>query len=230
MQRVPAASACCTPFARPCVFFHPARPLCCIPPSLHSPQVRREIKKADNSSTWRLNGRDSRLKEVEELVRDKLKVQLDNLCQVGAAHGGVLPGWALLVWVCRLSAATPCLSLLCGTSLASEVYHQIAARSRQPLPPQFLPQDKVVEFARMKPVDLLEATEKVPPPGPHPRGHVVVHEVCGARSDACCSCPVPYRVEVFPEDIGAPSASPLGEGARHSNAALIGATEFARTA
>ncbi|PSC71853.1 Structural maintenance of chromosomes 5 [Micractinium conductrix] len=67
--------------------------------------VRREIKKADNSSTWRLNGRDSRLKEVEELVRDKLKVQLDNLCQ-------------------------------------------------------FLPQDKVVEFARMKPVDLLEATEK----------------------------------------------------------------------
>ena len=26
---------------------------------------------------------------------------------------------------------------------------------------QFLPQDKVVEFARMKPVDLLEATEKV---------------------------------------------------------------------
>ncbi|KAL4440548.1 hypothetical protein ABPG75_003549 [Micractinium tetrahymenae] len=67
--------------------------------------VRREMSKADNHSTWRLNGREVPLKEVTELVRDKLKVQLDNLCQ-------------------------------------------------------FLPQDKVVEFARMKPVDLLEATEK----------------------------------------------------------------------
>jgi hypothetical protein len=33
--------------------------------------------------------------------------------------------------------------------------------SLPPHPLQFLPQDKVVEFARMKPVDLLEATEKV---------------------------------------------------------------------
>lgn len=48
-------------------------------------QVRREISKADNHSTWRLNGREVPLKEVTELVRDKLKVQLDNLCQVGAA-------------------------------------------------------------------------------------------------------------------------------------------------
>ncbi|PRW39176.1 Structural maintenance of chromosomes 5 [Chlorella sorokiniana] len=68
-------------------------------------KVRREINARDNHSTWHLNGRECRMKDVEELARQRLKVQLENLCQ-------------------------------------------------------FLPQDKVVEFARMKPVDLLEATEK----------------------------------------------------------------------
>ena len=44
----------------------------------------------DNSSTWRVNGRDARMKDVEELVRDKLKIQLDNLCQVGGCWSVVL--------------------------------------------------------------------------------------------------------------------------------------------
>ncbi|EFN54004.1 hypothetical protein CHLNCDRAFT_58355 [Chlorella variabilis] len=67
--------------------------------------VRREMHRDTNSSEWYINREKVRMKDVEELVRDKLKVQLDNLCQ-------------------------------------------------------FLPQDKVVEFARMTPKDLLEATEK----------------------------------------------------------------------
>lgn len=67
--------------------------------------VRREMHRDTNSSEWYINREKVRVKDVEELVRDKLKVQLDNLCQ-------------------------------------------------------FLPQDKVVEFARMTPKDLLEATEK----------------------------------------------------------------------
>ena len=52
-------------------------------PLAPTPQVRRDINAEDNSSTWRVNGRDARMKDVEELVRDKLKIQLDNLCQVG---------------------------------------------------------------------------------------------------------------------------------------------------
>ena len=51
-------------------------------------QVRREIFANINSSNWRLNGREAREKDVKELVRDKLKVQLENLCQVGAGTGG----------------------------------------------------------------------------------------------------------------------------------------------
>ena len=37
-----------------------------------------------------MNGRDARMKDVEELVRDKLKIQLDNLCQVGGCWSVVL--------------------------------------------------------------------------------------------------------------------------------------------
>jgi chromosome segregation ATPase len=66
--------------------------------------IRRKIKTSDNSSVWYLNGRESQLKDITELVKS-LNIQLDNLCQ-------------------------------------------------------FLPQDKVVEFARMKPVELLYATEE----------------------------------------------------------------------
>ncbi|KAG7670314.1 hypothetical protein Ndes2437A_g04826 [Nannochloris sp. 'desiccata'] len=66
--------------------------------------IRRKIKASDNSSLWWLNGRESQLRDISELVKG-LNVQLDNLCQ-------------------------------------------------------FLPQDKVVEFARMKPVELLAATEE----------------------------------------------------------------------
>jgi structural maintenance of chromosomes protein 5 len=66
--------------------------------------IRRKIKAVDNSSLWFLNGRESNLRDVTEIVKG-LNIQLDNLCQ-------------------------------------------------------FLPQDKVVEFARMKPVELLAATEE----------------------------------------------------------------------
>jgi hypothetical protein len=46
-------------------------------------QVRRELQRDTNSSHWMVNGQQARMRDVEELVRDKFKVQLDNLCQVG---------------------------------------------------------------------------------------------------------------------------------------------------
>ena len=66
--------------------------------------VRREIKRKDGSSAWRVNGAPVNLERVKAEM-DKLGVQLDNLCQ-------------------------------------------------------FLPQDRVVEFARMTPEQLLQETEK----------------------------------------------------------------------
>ncbi len=66
--------------------------------------VRREIRRKDSSSTWRVNNVVVSLERVKEEMR-KLGVQLDNLCQ-------------------------------------------------------FLPQDRVVEFARLTPESLLMETEK----------------------------------------------------------------------
>lgn len=45
------------------------------------------------------------MKEVTELVRDKLKVQLDNLCQVGAAAWAPLPGYRTSVGGARCAWA-----------------------------------------------------------------------------------------------------------------------------
>lgn len=58
-------------------------------PALPSPfmQVRRELQRDTNSSQWVLNGQQARMRDVEELVRDKLKIQLDNLCQVAGRRG-----------------------------------------------------------------------------------------------------------------------------------------------
>ncbi|XP_070543706.1 structural maintenance of chromosomes protein 5-like [Ptychodera flava] len=66
--------------------------------------IRREITRQGNTSTWRVNGRVTTLREVEETVKNH-DIQLANLCQ-------------------------------------------------------FLPQDKVAEFAKMSKEDLLENTEK----------------------------------------------------------------------
>ena len=66
--------------------------------------VRREIKRKDGTSTWKVNGVGVPLERVKTEMR-QLGVQLDNLCQ-------------------------------------------------------FLPQDRVVEFARLKPEELLQETEK----------------------------------------------------------------------
>ncbi|CAD7695563.1 unnamed protein product [Ostreobium quekettii] len=66
--------------------------------------VRRDLHSKDNTSTWKIDGRPSTMQEVEKL-KDKMNIQLDNLCQ-------------------------------------------------------FLPQDRVVEFARLTPTELLFETEK----------------------------------------------------------------------
>ena len=80
-------NVCC-----PCLPACPASPPVPLLPPARARQIRRDINAESNSSTWRLNGRDARMKDVEELVRDKLKIQLDNLCQVGAAPAGWLAG------------------------------------------------------------------------------------------------------------------------------------------
>jgi hypothetical protein len=64
------------------------------------------------------------------------------------------------------SAAVPAsllLAMLSGEAagMISAVYQLSLHRCVPPFRVQFLPQDKVVEFARMSPVDLLAATEKV---------------------------------------------------------------------
>ena len=52
-----------------------------------------------NSSEWYINREKVRMKDVEELVRDKLKVQLDNLCQVRARPALPPRFWLSMSWV-----------------------------------------------------------------------------------------------------------------------------------
>lgn len=63
------------------------------------------------------------------------------------------------VQLCRQACSYQC----CLVKLQEEFQLYISSRciAVPPFRVQFLPQDKVVEFARMSPVDLLAATEKV---------------------------------------------------------------------
>lgn len=84
------------------------------PHQSRNPIIRRVMQRPDKDkksakNTWYINGKAVPLKEVVDLTRDKLSIQIDNLCQ-------------------------------------------------------FLPQDRVVEFAQLSPTELLEETQKAAAP------------------------------------------------------------------
>lgn len=79
-----------------------------LPGQSRNPVIKLRITREDNGRKWWLNGRECRLKEVEEVVQSA-KIQIDNLCQ-------------------------------------------------------FLPQDRVVEFAGLTPVQLLHETLRAAAP------------------------------------------------------------------
>ena len=86
------------------------------------------------------------LRDVKEKV-DELKVQLDNLCQV------MSPAMSLKPNKRGFSQSSLCM-------LKSMREHSSVNIDALSCCMQFLPQDKVVEFARLRPGQLLEETEK----------------------------------------------------------------------
>lgn len=113
-------------------------------------------------------GRDVNQAEVHDLISG-LNIQFDNLCQVGRRDDGLAEfegrwtaiggnAWTLAIALCYDTAATQSSFDFLHGERRSPFCSPTSSKHVVVL--QFLPQDRVVEFARMDPYELLQATQK----------------------------------------------------------------------
>ena len=138
------------------------------PPALQSSTHTRlhASKHCLTLSTYHGAGQDCTMTTVRERMED-LNVQLNNLCQVCPPASSTCQAeqqcWFATNDLHHLKLQTP--RVQCTMRQFAPLRVPFESQNLQPdstvaLCTQFLPQDKVSEFARLKPRDLLKATEK----------------------------------------------------------------------